>query len=79
MWVKKITVLHKRDECIWCNSCVILDQKHRTIDEEDGKSSLKWAVQKGKTYMVWVVDADEIDATQEAAKACPVQIIQVAT
>lgn len=77
MGIKKRTVLHKREECIGCNSCVIIDPKHRTMNDEDGKVCLKGAVQKGKTYMVSQVDEDEADTTREAAKACPVQIIQV--
>lgn len=77
MWVKKITVLHKRNECIWCGSCVLLDKEHWTMDTSDGKACLKWSKRKWNTYMVGAVDEDMIDATHDAASACPVQIIKV--
>lgn len=57
---------------------MILDPKHRTMDDSDGKSCLKGAIRKGKQYMISHVDADDIEATKEAAKACPVYVIEVA-
>ncbi len=77
MWLKKITVSHKREECIGCNSCVILDPNNRTMNNEDGKVMLKWSCRKGKQFMTAWVDEDDINHTQQAADACPVNIIRI--
>lgn len=76
--MNKITVIHKRNDCIGCGSCALIDPKHRTMNDEDGKSDLLGSCRKGNQMMVGKVDEDEITATKEAAKACPVDVIQVA-
>lgn len=75
--MKKIKVIHERDACIGCGSCVLLDPKHRSMDDADGKSCLRGAVRKGTKYMVSSVDTDEIESVREAASACPMQIIHL--
>lgn len=77
MWLKKITVSHKREECIGCGSCALIDPNNRKLDDTDGKANLRGACRKGKQFMVSTIDEDEIEATQEAADACPVNIIRV--
>lgn len=77
MWLKKITVSHKREECIGCWSCVLLDPNNRTMNDDDGKATLRWSCRKGKQFMTWWVDEDDIYKTKEAADACPVNIIRV--
>ena len=77
MWIKKITISHKREECIGCGSCVLIDPNNRTMNDDDGKATLRWSCRKGKQFMVWSVDEDEVSCTQEAAQACPVDIIKV--
>lgn len=77
MWVRTKTVIHKRDECIGCGSCVFIAPRQRHMDYSDGKASLAGAQWKGKQYMVAQVDEDSIPVNREAADACPVQIIRI--
>jgi ferredoxin len=77
MWLKKITVSHKREECIGCGSCVLLNPNNRTMDEDDGKATLRWSCQKWKQFMTGSVDEDDLEYTKQAADACPVNIIRI--
>lgn len=47
------------------------------MNDNDGKANLKWSCRKGKQFMTWWVDEDDIHKTKEAADACPVNIIRV--
>ncbi len=75
MWIKKVTVRHKREDCIWCWSCALIAPRQRIMDHDDGKSTLVGAVQKGKQFVVWQIDEDDVMQNKEAAEACPVKII----
>ena len=77
MWVKKIAIRHKRNECIGCWSCVLLAPHQWKMDENDGKATLCNSEWKGKQFMVAYVDEDEIAENKEAEIACPVRVIQV--
>lgn len=77
MGVRKITVCHKRNDCIGCGSCVLYAPKQWSMNVEDGKSELKDAQWKGNQFMVAKVDENELENNKKAADACPVGIIRV--
>ena len=77
MGVQKITVCHKRNDCIGCGSCVLYAPEQWSMNNEDGKSELKGAEWKGDQFVVAKIDANERKNNQKAADACPVGIIRV--
>ena len=77
MGVKKITICHKRNDCIGCGSCVLYAPNQWKMNPDDGKSELAGAKWKGKQFMVAHVDAEEAEKNKQAASACPVGIIRV--
>lgn len=77
MGVRKVSVCHKRNDCIGCGSCVLYAPNHWSMNDDDGKSELKGAVWKGDQFMVAEIDEDEIEQNKKAADACPVGIIRI--
>lgn len=77
MGVKKITVCHKRNDCIGCGSCAIYAPKQWSMNTEDGQADLRDAVWKGDQFMVAKIDKNDRKKNQKAADACPVGIIRV--
>ncbi len=77
MGVKKITVSHKRNDCIGCGSCVLLAPNHWSMDSDDGKANLKCSKWNGKEFKVVKIDEDEIEENILAANACPIGIIRI--
>lgn len=71
-----ITIIHQRAKCIGCNYCVELAPQRWRMSRKDGKSVLLGAVNKKGFWSVKVRE-DELESNQQAAKACPVNIIQV--
>lgn len=71
-----ITVIHQRAKCIGCNYCVELAPDYWRMSKKDGKAVLLGAIDKKGFYSLKMRD-DEADANHKAAKACPVNIIQV--
>lgn len=68
-------IVFDRKKCIGCGSCVALCSKYWEI-AEDGLAKLKGGKINSKTGN----DELEIEATdcnQEAADACPIQIIKI--
>lgn len=77
MGTKKITVCHKRNDCIGCGSCVLIAPKRWQMNVEDGKSDLidgKW---HGDEFVVAKIDEDEYTKNKQAADACPMNIIRL--
>ena len=69
-------ILHEREKCIGCGSCVAICPKFWEMSE-DGKSSLIDGTEgSGGNYEREVTER-EIGCNQEAADSCPVQIIKV--
>ncbi|MDD5083619.1 MAG: ferredoxin [Candidatus Moranbacteria bacterium] len=77
MGVRKITVCHKRNDCIGCGSCVLYAPKQWFMNQEDGKSDLLGAEWKGDQFKVSKIDESDLDNNKKAAAACPVGIIRV--
>ncbi len=77
MGTRKITVCHKRNDCIGCGSCALLAPQTWSMNSVDGKSDLRGAVDKGE-FMVGQIEEEDLLDNCRAAEACPVQIIRIA-
>jgi len=71
-------IYHKVSECIGCNSCVEIAPQLFMMDEEGIASLLHKTAVHGPFEVGELFDEDVSDA-DEAAEACPVQIIHTAT
>ncbi|MDP2625130.1 MAG: ferredoxin [Candidatus Peregrinibacteria bacterium] len=71
-----LKIIHDRQRCIGCNSCVLLAPETWMMDEEEGKSRLVCAKQKRNLYIGEIFECD-LEANKKAAEACPVNIIQI--
>jgi len=71
-----ITIIQQRAKCIGCNYCVELAPQRWRMSRKDGKSVLLEAKDKKGFWSVKVRE-DELESNVLAAKACPVNIIQV--
>ena len=71
-----ITIIQQRANCIGCNYCVELAPQRWRMSRKDGKSVLLEATDKKGFWNVKVRE-DELESNLKAAKACPVNIIQV--
>lgn len=69
-------IIHYRDDCIGCNSCIEYAQQYWELDEEDGKSNLKQALEKKGVWQRDILDM-EVPENLEAAHNCPMQIIKI--
>lgn len=70
-----IITLH-RAKCIGCNYCCEMAPDRWAMSRRDGKTVLIGSREKRGFHTVRV-DDDEYDANKDAAKACPVNIIDV--
>ncbi len=77
MWLKKITVRHKRWDCIWCASCALIAPENWTMSQDDGLATLVWAEWKSNDFMVGQIDEDQLLANKEASEACPTRVIYI--
>ena len=71
-----IVITHQRDKCIGCNYCIELAPERWVMSKKDGKCTLIGGKDKKGFYTIRTTD-DEFEANKEAAKVCPVKIIQV--
>ncbi|MBS3126631.1 MAG: hypothetical protein A3A02_00395 [Candidatus Buchananbacteria bacterium RIFCSPLOWO2_01_FULL_39_33] len=69
-------VLHYREKCIGCNSCVEYAPHFWKISALDGKSNLINAVGKKKIYQR-EISLVEVNDISKAAEYCPVKIIKI--
>jgi len=65
-------IIHQREKCIGCGSCVALCSKFWEMGE-DGKSLLKNSKKNEKGE--YELEIEELRCNEEAAQACPVQCI----
>lgn len=68
-------IIHEREKCIGCGSCVALCPKFWEMSE-DGKARLlnsNKISEKGD----YELETDKIGCNQEAADTCPTQIIRI--
>lgn len=69
-------IVHYREKCIGCNSCVEHAPYQWTISEKDGKSNLVGSVKKKDVH---ILPIEEHDRKQNdlAARDCPTRIIKI--
>lgn len=71
-----IRISQQRAKCIGCNACVEAADYRWRMSRKDGKSTLLGGQLKRDFYSV-VVDDHELEDNEQAARNCPVKIIQV--
>ena len=69
-------IVHYREKCIGCNSCVELAPKFWEISDEDGKSNLKGSTFKRNCYVLKIDDID-LEKNELASRDCPARIIKI--
>lgn len=67
-------VIHQRDKCIGCGTCVAVCADFWQMDQ-DGKSTLKGSKDAGENK--FELETKDSGCNKEAASSCPVQIITV--
>ena len=70
-----VKIIHEKEKCIGCGSCVALCPKYWEL-VEDGKAHLLNSKINPKTGNE-ELEIQEITCNEEAAKACPVEIIHI--
>lgn len=70
-----VKIVHYRDNCIGCNSCVEHSPTIWKMDE-DGKATLIDSKNKGQIF-VKKIDEIFVEENKKAEKDCPVNIIRV--
>jgi ferredoxin len=73
---QRVVISHQRNKCIGCNYCVEFAPQRWRMSKKDGKVTLLGGEDKKGFYTVRVTQ-DELEANVKAAKACPMNIIQV--
>lgn len=71
-----IVITLQRDKCIGCNYCREHAPQRWTMSKKDGKAMLLGSTDR-KGFFTVKVNHEELEANQNAAKACPVKIIKV--
>ncbi len=69
-------IIQNREGCIGCGTCVALCPKFWEMDDSEGKANLKDA-KKNEETGEYELSVEEIECNQEAAEACPVQVIRI--
>tara|TARA_Y100000310_G_C20689313_1_gene821166 strand:+ start:2528 stop:2764 length:237 start_codon:yes stop_codon:yes gene_type:complete len=73
----KIKIIHRREECIGCNSCVEHAPEDWDISDIDGKSSLKESKETKKGTFIKEISELEFEKNKLAEHDCPSRIIRV--
>ncbi|MBL7809966.1 MAG: ferredoxin [Saprospiraceae bacterium] len=71
-----VQIIQQREKCIGCNACVEAADYRWRVSRRDGKCTLVNGVNKRGFYRV-LVDDHEYEDNLQAARNCPVRIIQV--
>jgi len=70
-----VKIIHEREVCIGCGSCVALCPKHWEM-AEDGKSSLLNSKENKETGN-FEIETEKLECNQAAADSCPVSCIKI--
>ncbi len=70
-----VVITLQRQKCIGCNYCVELAPGQFQMSKKDGKSVLLRAREKKGFFTLKTFDSSAHGPSEEAAKACPVNII----
>ncbi|HIH10555.1 TPA: ferredoxin [Candidatus Woesearchaeota archaeon] len=69
-------LIHYRDNCIGCNSCVQHAPHYWAISPIDGKADLLGSIQK-KDVFILKVDESEKEIHSRVVRDCPMRIIKL--
>ena len=69
-------IVHLRKNCIGCNACVEIAYERWRMSKKDGKAVLLGAKEKKGIYQI-ALSEDELPQNEQAAAACPVNVIQI--
>lgn len=72
-----VIVTLQRDKCIGCNYCVEVAHEFFRMSKKDGKSVLLQSENNKGFHTFKTPRYETLDAFEQAAKACPVNIIKV--
>ena len=72
-----VVVTLQRNKCIGCNYCVEMAPEQFQISKKDGKSVLIKSTEKKGFFTYKSPDISILENCENAAKACPVNIIDV--
>ncbi len=72
-----VVITLQRKKCIGCNYCVEVAPNQFQMSKKDGKSVLLHSTEKKGFYTIKSFDESIFNASLEAQKACPVNIIEV--
>jgi len=72
-----VVITLQRNKCIGCNYCVELAPGQFQMSKKDGKSVLLHSIEKKGFFTLKTHDDSVFEASNEAKKACPVNIIEV--
>jgi ferredoxin len=72
----KYKILHNYDECISCGACAAICPEFWEMDDE-GIAHLKESVKVDNHWELIITTEDSKARNQEAAEACPVDIIKI--
>lgn len=70
-----VRITQQRVNCIGCNACVEAAAYRWRVSKKDGRCTLVGGINKRGFYTV-VVNDDELEDNERAARNCPVGIIQ---
>ena len=69
-------IIHYRDKCIGCNSCVEHSSKDWKLNPIDGKVDLIDGKKTREGIFAKEIRDDEVGGNKQVAKDCPVNIIK---
>jgi ferredoxin len=72
-----VIVTLQRNKCIGCNYCVEMAPKQFQMSKKDGKSILLKSTDKKGFHTIKSHDVSILEPSENAAQACPVNIISV--
>ncbi len=72
-----VVITLQRNKCIGCNYCVELAPEQFRMSKKDGKSVLLHSKEKKGFFTLKTPDETAYEPSDQAAKACPVNIISV--
>ncbi len=72
-----VVITLQRDKCIGCNYCVEMAPAQFQMSKKDGKTVLMNAVNNKGFHTLKHPNNDVLESNENAAKACPVKIIDV--
>ena len=72
-----VIITLQRNKCIGCNYCVEMAPQEFQMSKKDGKTVLLHGKEKKGFFTLKSNDYDILDRCENAAKACPVNIISV--